>query len=305
MSTLTARSDVARAINDVYAIITWVSVGIFLVVFGVLLVALVRFRDRGHPEPPRQIRGHSLLEIAWTVAPALVLLAIAIPTIQVVFRTQSAAVPSNSIEVTVRGRQWWWEFRYGELGITTANELHLPLGQRAILYLEGPDVIHSFWVPQLGGKRDVIPGRLNRLSFTPEVPGEYPGQCAEFCGISHANMRMVVVVHPPETWSAWLRAQQAAAVQNPDTTEGAAIYARSTCVGCHTIGGVSAGLIGPDLTHFGSRKTLAAGILPNTPDLLTAWILNPGALKPGAKMPSVGLSEREARAVAAYLLSLK
>jgi cytochrome c oxidase subunit 2 len=305
MSTITARSDFARAINEVYSLITWVAVGILVVVFAVLVAAIVRFRDRGQPGLPRQVRGHSLLEIGWTIAPALVLLMIAIPTIQIVFRTQGAAVSADALEVTVRGRQWWWEFRYPGLQIATANELHLPVGRPVVLTLVGPDVIHSFWVPQLGGKRDVIPGRPNRLTFTPDTPGVYPGQCAEFCGISHANMRMVVVVHTQESWPAWVSAQQAAPAVGGDVAEGAAIYARSACVGCHTIRGVSAGLIGPDLTHVGSRKTLAAGLLPNTLENMTSWIRDPAGLKPGVKMPSLGLSEGEARAVAAYLLSLK
>jgi cytochrome c oxidase subunit 2 len=161
-------------------------------------------------------------------------------------------------------------------------------------------------VPQLGGKRDVIPGRINRLVFTPEVPGEYLGQCAEFCGVSHANMRMRVIVHPRETWPAWVAAQQApAAVAAAGVAEGAALYAKSACVGCHTIRGVSAGVVGPDLTHFGSRQTVAAGILPNTLENVAAWIKDPPAIKPAAKMPSLGLTDEQTRAIAAYLLSLK
>ncbi len=305
MSTVAAKSDFARAINEVYGLITWVSVGIFAVVAVTLLYVIVRYRERDADRLPRQIRGHSLLEIAWTIAPALVLLVIAIPTIQVIFRTQSAALPAGALEVTVLGHQWWWEFRYPALGVVTANELHLPVGRTAHLELRGPDVIHSFWVPRLGGKRDVVPGRLNTLTFTPEEPGEYLGQCAEFCGVSHANMRMRVIVHPHETWPAWVTAQQAAAKTGGDVTEGAAIFSRSACVGCHTIRGLSAGVVGPDLTHFGGRTTLAAGILPNTPDNVAAWIKNPPAIKPGAKMPPLGLTDEQARAVAAYLLSLK
>ncbi|HEU5323193.1 MAG TPA: cytochrome c oxidase subunit II, partial [Methylomirabilota bacterium] len=209
MSTVVARSDFAGAILDVYAVITWATVAIAAVVFVALLWVLLRYRDRPGAALPAQTRGHTALEIGWTVAPALVLLVIAIPTIQVIFRTQSQARPAQALDVTVRGWQWWWEFRYPGLQVTTANELHLPVGRPVVLSLEGPDVIHSFWVPQLGGKRDVIPGRPNRLMFTPDTPGEYPGQCAEFCGISHANMRMLVVVHTEESWQAWVRSQQA------------------------------------------------------------------------------------------------
>ncbi len=305
MSTVMARSDFARAINEVYGIITWVTIGIFVVVAAVLLYVIIRYRERDAERLPRQIRGHSLLEIGWTIAPALVLLIIAIPTIQIIFRTQSAARPAGALEVDVRGHQWWWEFRYPSLKITTANELHLPVGQTVYLKMEGPDVIHSFWVPRLGGKRDVIPGRINTLTFTPEAPGEYLGQCAEFCGISHANMRMRVIVHPRATWATWVAGQQAVPATAAAVADGAALFARSACVGCHTIRGVSAGVIGPDLTHFGSRGTVAAGILPSTLDNVAAWVKDPPALKPGVKMPALGLTDEQARAVAAYLLSLK
>lgn len=305
MSTVMARSDFARAINEVYGIITWVTIGIFVVVAAVLLYVIIRYRERDAERLPRQIRGHSLLEIGWTIAPALVLLIIAIPTIQIIFRTQSAARPAGALEVDVRGHQWWWEFRYPSLKITTANELHLPVGQTVYLKMEGPDVIHSFWVPRLGGKRDVIPGRINTLTFTPEAPGEYLGQCAEFCGISHANMRMRVIVHPRATWATWVAGQQAVPATAAAVADGAALFARSACVGCHTIRGVSAGVIGPDLTHFGSRGTVAAGILPSTLDNVAAWVKDPQALKPGVKMPALGLTDEQARAVAAYLLSLK
>jgi cytochrome c oxidase subunit 2 len=198
-TSLVPRSDFAREILHVYGIIAWVALVIAGVVLAVLVWVLLRFRDRPGAGLPNQILGHSLLEIGWTVAPALVLLIIAIPTIQVVFRTQGAP-PPGALEVLVRGRQWWWEFSYPAYGITTANELHLPAGRAAVLTLEGPDVIHSFWVPQLGGKRDVVPGRLNQLTFTPDTPGEYLGQCAEFCGTSHANMGLRVIVDPPDVF---------------------------------------------------------------------------------------------------------
>jgi cytochrome c oxidase subunit 2 len=305
MSTVVPRSDVARTILDVYGLITWFALGIAAVVFAGLAWVLFRFRERpGAPLPP-QTRGHTLLELAWTIAPALVLLVIAIPTIQAVFRTQ-ADPAGTALEVAVRARQWWWEFRYPALGVVTANELHLPAGQPVVLILEGPDVIHSFWVPRLGGKRDVIPGRRNTLVLTPEVPGEYWGQCAEFCGASHANMGLRVVVDSAETFARWVAGQRAAPAEPTGAAaEGRAVYARSACVGCHTIQGVSAGTLGPDLTHFGSRRTLAAGMVPNTAAHLVAWLRDPQRLKPGAKMPALGLTEAEARAVAAYLLALE
>jgi cytochrome c oxidase subunit 2 len=230
---------------------------------------------------------------------------IAIPTIQIIFRTQGVA-PKDALEITVRGWQWWWEFRYPSLQITTANELYVPLGQPVAMRLEGPDVIHSFWIPRLGGKRDVVPGRINRITFTPTAVGEYLGQCAEFCGTSHANMRMRVIVVERAAFDRWVAAQRAPAIEpTGDAADGKGIFARSACVGCHTIRGVSAGALGPDLTHFGSRTTLAAGLLPNNPGNVAKWVRDAPAIKPGAKMPRFALSDAQARALAAYLMALK
>ena len=305
MTTLIPRSDFARSILHVYGIITWVAVAIALIVAVVLAWVLVRFRARVDAPLPPQTRGHTALEIGWTIAPALVLLAIAVPTIQVIFRTQAAPL-RTALQITVVAHQWWWEFRYPALEVVTANELHVPAGQPVALTLDGPDVIHSFWVPQLGGKRDVVPGRLNRLAFTADAPGEYRGQCAEFCGLSHANMGMRVVVDEPAAFERWVGAQRAAPAEPTGlAAEGKAIYARSACVGCHTIRGVSTGALGPDLTTFGSRRTLAAGMFPSTVETVAAWLRNPTALKPGSKMPALGLTDDQARAVAAYLVSLK
>jgi cytochrome c oxidase subunit 2 len=306
MSTLVARSDFARAILDVYTIITWMTAGIALVVFGVLAWVLLRYRERDGAPLPRQTRGHSLLEISWTVAPALVLLVIAIPTIQVIFRTQAATAPPDALAVTVRGYQWWWEFRYPTLGVVTANELHLPAGRPVVLDLEGPDVIHSFWVPQLGGKRDVVPGRRNRITLTPDTPGAYWGQCAEFCGTAHANMRLRVIVDRPADFERWVAGQRQAPAATADAVAaGKRVYTAHACVGCHTIAGVSAGALGPDLTHFGSRTTLGAGLYANTLENVALWVRNAPGVKPGVKMPAIVLTDEQARALAEYLLSLK
>jgi cytochrome c oxidase subunit II len=306
MSTVVARSDLARSILSVYGIITWASAIIGVLVFVVLGWILLRFRDRPGGPLPRQIHGHALLEIAWTIAPALVLLIIAIPTIQVIFRTQGVAAPASALTVTVRGWQWWWEFRYPTLDVVTANELHLPVGRPIVLDLEGPDVIHSFWVPQLGGKRDVVPGRVNRIVLTPEKAGEYWGQCAEFCGASHANMQLRVIVEEPAAFDRWVAAQKAPAPEpTGDAVAGKELFARHACVGCHTIRGVAAGALGPDLTHFGSRALFGAGLWTATPDNVAAWIKNPPALKPGSRMPNLGLNDADANALAVYLISLK
>ena len=306
MSTVVARSDLARSTLGIYGVITWAVAIIGLLVFVALGWILLRFRERPGAGVPRQIHGHALLEIAWTIAPALVLLIIAIPTIQVVFRTQGDAAPPSSLAVTVRGWQWWWEFRYPTLDVVTANELHLPAGRPVVLTLEGLDVIHSFWVPQLGGKRDVVPGRVNRITLTPDRAGEYWGQCAEFCGASHANMQLRVIVEEPAAFERWAAAQK---VPPPEPTGDAAagkdLFTRHACVGCHTIRGVASGALGPDLTHFGSRALFGAGLWPTTAESVAAWIKDPPALKPGSRMPNLGVTDADARALALYLTSLR
>jgi cytochrome c oxidase subunit 2 len=307
MSTLVAASDMARDVLALYGLITWICVGIAALVFTLLTYVLIRFRERPGVPLPAQTHGQPLLEIAWTLGPAIVLLIIAIPTIQVIFRTQTQAKPRDAIEIVVRGYQWWWEFQYPALGVVTANELVVPAGRRVVFELEGPDVIHSFWVPKFGGKRDVVPGRHNTLALTPSAPGEFWGQCAEFCGAAHANMGMRVTVHAPDRFDAWVNAQRAPAVEpsGEPANVGRAIFARSACVGCHTIRGISAGTLGPDLTHFGSRATLAAGMLPNTPENVVKWVRDAPAIKPGVKMPPFTFTDGEAQALAAYLTALK
>lgn len=306
MSTVVARSDLNRSILSVYKIILWATSIIGLLVFVVLAVVLLRYRDRPGAALPRQIHGHSAMEIGWTIGPALVLLIIAIPTIQVIFRTQSAAAPKNALEVRVRGWQWWWEFRYPTLDVATANEVHLPVGRPVVFVMEGPDVIHSLWIPHLGGKRDVVPGHVNRITLTPDAPGEYWGQCAEYCGTSHANMMLRVLVEEPAAFDRWVAAQKAAPAEpSGDAVAGKEVFARSACVGCHTVRGVSAGMLGPDLTHFGSRKLFGAGMWETNVERVAEWVKDPPRLKPGTKMPNLHLSDADSKAVAAYLIGLK
>src|SRR6266404_1075533 len=310
MSTLVARSDMAHDVLSLYGLITWISVGIGVLVFAILGYVLFRFRDRpGAPLPP-QTHGRPWLELAWTTGPALVLLIIAVPTLQVIFRTQSQAKPRDALEVVVRGYQWWWEFAYPALGVVTANELHLPAGRRVVFRLEGPDVLHSFWVPKLGGKRDVVPGRGNTITMTPDTPSEFWGQCAEFCGTSHANMGLRVVVDADSAFETWARAEQggpATPAPASPAERGKAIYSRSACLACHTIQGVSPGVIGPNLTHVGSRTTIAGGMFPNDSAHLARWIADATSLKPGSLMPRMQppLSDGDIALIVAYLQSLR
>ena len=306
-TTLAPKSDFARLSHDIFLRILWWDLGILLLVVTVLLFVVVRFRERDPQTMPAQVRGHAGLELSWTVAPVLVLTVIAFPTVRAVFRTQDAP-PANALRVRVTGHQWWWEFEYPDLQIRTATDLHLPAGRPAALELRSPDVIHSFWIPQLGGKRDTPPGQVNRIVLTPTTPGTYYGQCAEFCGASHANMRMVAVVESPAEFEAWVAGQRAAPPTPADGTAAAAglrVFTTGACVGCHAIGGVSGGAVGPDLSHFGSRTTIAGGMLPKTPENLTRWLRDPPEVKPGALMPNLSLSVADVQALAAYLESLR
>lgn len=308
-STLHPRSDFARATDSLFTGIFWWATGVFVVVELLLLVALVRFRHREGRPAPRPTHGHTLLEIAWTLAPAVILVFVAVPTVQTIFATAGEA-PPDALKVEVIGHQWWWEYRYPDLGIITADEMHVPVGMPVRVAITSADVIHSFWAPPLGGKRDAIPGQTNYIAFRVDSVGDYSGQCAEFCGASHANMRLRVMADSATGFTAWVQAQQA-----PPRTPlkaslaelGKGVYARSACIGCHTIKGVSPGVIGPNLTHVGSRTTIAGGIFPNDSGHLAAWIADAPTLKPGAIMTRMKppLTDADITAVVAYLESLR
>jgi cytochrome c oxidase subunit 2 len=303
--------DFGFLIQDLYLLVWWLSVFVFIVVEGALLFAIIRFRRRPGQGVPGQLHGNTRLEIAWTIAPALILVIVAIPTVQTIFFTQG--LPPNfdqAMRVRAVGHQWWFAFEYPELGIVTANELHIKKGQTVYYDLESADIIHSFWFPAMGGKRDMIPTHVNHLWYTPTVAGRYLGQCAEFCGASHANMRMVLYVHEPADFDAWVAGMRKPA-QTPEGLTGAAhgaqLFVQKGCAGCHAITGVPAavGKAGPNLTNFGNRSTLAAGMADNTPENLAAWLRNPPEFKPGSLMPNLNLNEDEIADLVLYLESLK
>ena len=306
MTTVRPKSGFGRMTHEIFMLISWWTLGIGIAVEAGLIWVCLRYREKPGAPIPEQVHGHTVLEVSWTVVFALILLIFLIPTVAVIFKTQEAPA-ATALRVDVSGRQWWWEFKYPDLKVVTANELHLPAGQEVAFNLHAPDLIHSFWVPQLGGKRDVVPGRVNRITLTPDEPGEYPGQCAEYCGLSHANMRFRVVVHSKIDFEKWIAAQQGPPVQPTESVaqKGQEIFSQSACVGCHTIAGVSGGVLGPNLTHFGSRKSMGANLMPNTAENLVKWIENPGHMKPGALMPDLGMRGEQSKALAAYLQSLK
>jgi cytochrome c oxidase subunit II len=289
-----------------------ITAAIFAVVAGLLIYALVCFRrkpgDDVRAEPP-QVYGSGQIELAWTVIPILIVFVLVGVTGRVIASVQDMPPPASSLRVTVIGRQWWWEIRYPDLGIVTANELHVPVSSSAgdrptFLRLESLDVIHSFWVPQLGGKTDLIPNRVNSTWIDPREPGLYLGNCAEYCGTQHANMLIRVIVHPGGDFDKWVAAQQQPATDDPEVQTGKQAF--QTCMSCHAVQGTLAkGSAGPDLTHLMSRQTIGAGVVMNTAANLRAWVDNPQAVKPGCLMPRMGLTNQQLDAVVSYLQSLK
>lgn len=308
-SALHPASDFAVQLNDLYMTIVWWAIGVFVVVEAALLWTIIRYRERPNTPDPKPVHGSTILEFVWTLAPVVVLVAITVPTIRTIMATTGEPT-AGALEVEVIGHQWWWEYHYPELGITTANEMHLPVGRRVALSMTSADVIHSFWSPRLGGKRDVIPGRTTRLAFTPDSVGVFPGQCAEFCGESHANMGLEVIVDDAAGFERWV-AQQQAVPENTDSLtglvrQGFEFFGTKGCLACHTIReAYELAAVGPDLTHIGGRRTIAGGILPTSADGLTRWLRDPPAEKPGSLMPRFPLSEAEISALVAYLMSLR
>ena len=300
-------SDYANEGKDLFQYIIYAGIVVGVLVEGALIFAAIRFRRRPNDALPPQIHGNTLVEVTWTTVPAVVLLTILVPTIQTIFRTQAPA-PSDSFQVHVVGHQFWWEFDYPDAGVVTADEVHLPVGKTVNLQLNSADVIHSFWIPALGGKRDAFPSHTNYIWLTPDTVGEFPGQCFQLCGYSHGNMRQKAFVQSQSDFDAWLANQQQPAVTPPpgsDADQGMQLITSKGCIACHTINGTSAqGTIGPNLTHLASRTTIAGSTLPNTTEGLHTWLQNPPAVKPGSLMPNLNLSDDEIRLLTAYLQSL-
>ncbi len=307
-SALHPSSDFARRLDGLFNQIFWWAAGVFVIVEGILLYTVFRFRERPGGPRPQEIHGNVLMEVGWTLAPALILVAVAIPTIQTIFVVDRPTTDEDAVVVEVIGRQWWWEFRYPELGVVTANEAHLPLGRTVDLRLRTADVLHSFWIPRLGGKRDLVPGRENHLWFRPDSVGVFWGQCAEYCGTAHALMGLRVVVDEPAEFEAWVTRNRAPAAMptDPQARAGQGVFMSNACVSCHAVRGTAAqGVFGPDLTHFGSRLTIGAGVMENNLANLVRWIDSTQHVKPGNLMPEVQLDDQQVAQLAAYLLALR
>ncbi|HJU90898.1 MAG TPA: cytochrome c oxidase subunit II [Gemmatimonadaceae bacterium] len=387
-STLTPTTEFGREIDRLFNILFIGGIIVFVLVEAALLYTVIRYRRREGVPAPKHVHGNTTLEIAWTLIPAVVLAFIAIPTVRSIFRTQDRAIP-GALEVEVIGHQWWWEFRYpqytrqgagGKIDtLVTANELYLPVGRTANFALKSKDVLHSFWIPQLGGKRDLITNHTNYIWFTPESTAVWNGFCAEYCGTSHANMRLRAFTVTQAEFDKWVANQLSVpgapapatppvaqvapttGAQTPtgdvartpspvpqaqlatgtvsleqlpayalpatpipanleisgvtgDVSRGEAIFRTGACIACHTVASVpiARGVLGPNLSHFGSRTTIGAGLYPNDARHLMAWIKDAPSMKPGSLMPAFGrpkipsgYTDQQIADIAAYLHSLK
>jgi cytochrome c oxidase subunit II len=317
-------SPAADSIVSLSVLVFAVTGLIFVVVEGVLLYSVVRFRrGRAETEPgvePPQVYGSHPIEIAWTVAPSVIVFFLVLVTARTLWEVNAAPPEATDtagvLDVTVVGRQWWWEYQYNSydgqsLGFATANELHIPAGTGEVarpvrLTLKSADVCHSFWVPRLEGKKDVIPGRINTLWLRTDKPGLYLGQCAEYCGTQHAHMLIRVVVDSPEEFATWLENQQRPAVDDATAHDGRQTFLSETCINCHRIRGtIAEGNYAPDLTHLMSRQVFAGAMIELDKPNLEHWVKDPQTIKPGCLMPAFGLTEEKQDLIVAYLLTLK
>ncbi|HUR76519.1 MAG TPA: cytochrome c oxidase subunit II [Acidimicrobiales bacterium] len=314
---LDPEAPIARQLDDLWDPVFGIAVVIFILVQALVLIVAIRFRRRGDDDNPKQIHGNNVLEFGWTITPALILAFVGFFTVLNIGKLDAVPKGPDVLRVEVVGHQWWWEFAYPKQGFVTANEMHIPVGSRIDVRITSADVIHSFWPPKLAGKLDAIPGRVNHLEIKTEgvEPGTYWGQCAEYCGLSHANMRLKVVVHSQAGYGRW----EAGQMRSPSLDDLAAESAEASgrdlfrtkgCGGCHAIDGYAAGKIGPNLSHFMSRKTFAGAIFPNNVEELRAWLRNPPRQKPmmpnnGMGMPNLNLAENEISDLIAFLETLR
>jgi len=323
LSVFSPASPSGEAIRGLFILVLAITGGIFLVVEGVLVYSLLRNRRRvaaGEAEPP-QVYGSMPIEIAWTAAPLLIVFVLFLVTARTEWEVRPGPDDrpppgSQPLYVTVIGRQWWWEYVYEsydgrEWHVTTANELHVPASddgapRPVYLTLKSADVVHSFWVPRLGGKTDLIPGRVNKMWFQTAERGLFLGQCAEYCGTQHAKMLIRVVVDEPAEFERWLANEAKPAVEDPSAAAGKKAFLAQSCVNCHAVRGTAArGTYAPDLTHVMSRQTLASGIVPNTPDELRRWLADPQQVKFGCLMPAFQLSDQDLDLIVSYLRTLR
>ncbi|PTX60724.1 cytochrome c oxidase subunit 2 [Melghirimyces profundicolus] len=312
MSALDPQGPVGKSELNLIYLSTGIMTFVVVVVTVIYIYVVWRYRERPGDEEkgiPEQVAGSKKLEVLWTVIPIMLLIVLAVPTIATTFSLKEKPDPADSLRINVTGYQYWWGFEYPEQKVTTANEVHIPTGKKVDLIMTAHDVIHAFWVPSLGGKQDLSPGKTDRLVLQADKPGIYEGKCAELCGASHSLMNFRVIAHEPKDFDQWISSQQ-----NPKSrpTVGRAEEGRrwveQNCIGCHAVRGAGyrvLGRTGPELTAFGER-TRIAGVLDNNRDNLKAWLKNPQDIKPGNRMPAFDhLSEKDLDAIVNYLQELK
>jgi len=306
-------STPAKSIADLSVFVLVITGIIFVVVFALLVYSVVKFRGRAieASREPAQVYGSTQIELAWTIIPILIVVVLFLATARVIHAIEDVPEPAGAVDVIAIGHQYWWEFRYPQLGVVTANELHIPVSDPArptptFLNLLSADTDHSFWVPQLAGKTDLIPNHPNRMWLDPHRTGIFLGQCAQYCGVEHAKMLLRVSVDTPEEFASWVQSQQQPAVDDEKVAAGKHVFETTACINCHAVKGtVASGRFGPDLTHLMSRSTIASGAASNTAKNLRLWIENPDAVKPGSLMPAMKLSDFDLDALVAYMETLR
>jgi len=305
-------STPAKSIADLSVFVLATTGIIFVVVFVLLVYSVVKFNGRAKDagREPAQVYGSTQIELAWTIIPILIVVVLFLATARVIHAIQDAPEPAGAIQVIAIGHQYWWEFRYPKFGIVTANELHVPVSDSShptptFLQLLSADTDHSFWVPELAGKTDLIPNHPNRMWMDPQRTGVFVGQCAQYCGVQHAKMLLRISVDGREDFAGWVRSQQKPAVEDAAVIAGRRVFEGNACMNCHAVSGTPAdGRFGPDLTHLMSRATIAAGAAENNRENLRLWIQNPSVIKRGSLMPAMKLSDADLDAVVSYMETL-
>lgn len=306
------RGPAAETVNNLFKPVGLIAVAIFFLVQGLVIYSVIKFRAKGDDDRPKQVHGNAKAELAWTIAPAVLLVGVGFATVSTLITLDREPEGPDVLQVEVVGHQWWWEFKYPDQEIVTANELHIPVGRKVNLRMTSVDVIHSFWPPQLAGKIDVVPNRTTHMWIQADEPGRFDGQCAEFCGLSHANMKLVVVAHDAAGFDEWVDVNTTTP-RTPTAEDAAAgldLFKIKGCAGCHTIEGVSVGTFGPNLSHLQSRETFAGAMFDLDEKNLRRWLRDPPAEKPMVQngknlgMPNLELSEEEITLLIAYLETL-
>ncbi len=302
---LSPASQQAEALSRLFVVTLFICAVIFVIVAALVFLCILKFRRKPNDGEPHQTAGNQRLEVSWTVASILVLVVLFVLTVRAM--RISDPVPNRPSDLTIIGHQWWWEVRYPD-GAVAANEIHIPIQSDLLILAKSADVIHDFWVPQLGRKMDMIPGHPNEFWLRADTPGEYLGTCAVYCGSEHAWMRIHLEAQTVSDYARWLARQRQPAPAPASALEqqGRELFRDKTCMNCHSIKGVNPETsVAPDLTHFAGRATIGTGVLENTPANVRRWLADPQAVKPGCHMPSFHLTDSEVNALAAYLEMMK